>query len=75
MALSASARACVNRRVDFCRHAAGDPLSILYAIDHVIQPGAAAKVALSSVIILLAGVVLVNYLANYSQEALFGEDR
>jgi len=48
------------------------PLVILYAIDHVIQAGAAAKVALSSVIIFLAGVVLVNYLANYSQEALVG---
>ncbi|MDC0039428.1 ABC transporter ATP-binding protein/permease [Gammaproteobacteria bacterium] len=48
------------------------PLVILYAIDHVIQPGAAAKVALSSVIIFLAAVVLVNYLANYSQEALVG---
>ena len=48
------------------------PLVILYAIDHVIQPGAAAKVALSSVIIFLAAVVLINYLANYSQEALVG---
>ena len=48
------------------------PLVILYAIDHVIQAGAAAKVALSSVIIFLAAVVLVNYLANYSQEALVG---
>ena len=48
------------------------PLVILYAIDHVIQAGAAAKVALSSVIIFLAGVVLVNYLANYCQEALVG---
>ena len=47
-------------------------LTILYAIDHVIQAGAAAKVALSSVIIFLAAVVLVNYLANYSQEALVG---
>ena len=48
------------------------PLVILYAIDHVIQPGAAATVALSSVIVFLAGVVLVNYLANYCQEALVG---
>ena len=48
------------------------PLVILYAIDHVIQPGAAAEVALSSVIIFLAVVVLINYLANYSQEALVG---
>ncbi|MBT5982192.1 MAG: ABC transporter ATP-binding protein [Acidiferrobacteraceae bacterium] len=48
------------------------PLVILYAIDHVIQPGAAAEVALSSVIIFLAAVVLINYLANYSQEALVG---
>jgi len=48
------------------------PLVILYAIDHVIQPGAAATVALSSVIMFLAGVVLVNYLANYCQEALVG---
>ena len=48
------------------------PLVILYAIDHVIQPGGAAKVALSSVIIFLAAVVLINYLANYSQEALVG---
>ena len=50
----------------------GIPLVILYAIDHVIQPGAAATVALSSVIMFLAGVVLVNYLANYCQEALVG---
>ncbi len=48
------------------------PLVILYAIDHVIQPGAAAEVALSSVIIFLGAVVLINYLANYSQEALVG---
>ena len=48
------------------------PLVILYAIDHVIQPGAAAQVALSSVIIFLAAIVLINYLANYSQEALVG---
>ena len=48
------------------------PLVILYAIDHVIQPGATAEVALSSVIIFLAAVVLINYLANYSQEALVG---
>ena len=48
------------------------PLVILYAIDHVIQPGAAATVALSSVIMFLAAVVLVNYLANYCQEALVG---
>ena len=48
------------------------PLVILYAIDHVIQPGATAEVALSSVIIFLGAVVLINYLANYSQEALVG---
>ena len=48
------------------------PLIILYAIDHTLSPESVATTTLSSVIIVFASVIFVNYLANYYQEVLVG---
>ena len=41
------------------------PLVILFAIDHTLSPASVATTTLSTVVMVFAGVILVNYLANY----------
>ena len=48
------------------------PLVILYAIDHTLSPATVATTTLSTVVVVFASVILVNYLANYLQEVLVG---
>jgi len=48
------------------------PLVILFAIDHTLSPASVATTTLSTVVMVFAGVILVNYLANYLQEVLVG---
>ena len=48
------------------------PLVILFAIDHTLSPASVATTTLSTVVMVFASVILVNYLANYLQEVLVG---
>jgi ATP-binding cassette subfamily B protein len=48
------------------------PLVILFAIDHTLSPTSVATTTLSTVVMVFASVIIVNYLANYVQEVLVG---
>ena len=48
------------------------PLVILFAIDHTLSPASVATTTLSTVVMVFASVIIVNYLANYLQEVLVG---
>ena len=48
------------------------PLVILFAIDHTLSPTSVATTTLSTVVMVFASVIIVNYLANYLQEVLVG---
>ena len=48
------------------------PLVILLAIDHTLSPASVATTTLSTVVMVFASVIIVNYLANYLQEVLVG---
>jgi len=48
------------------------PLVILFAIDHTLSPTTVATTTLGTVVMVFAGVILVNFLANYLQELLVG---